>query len=105
MNEQKPEQSLKAMEAEVLAEGREWTRQRLQQRLQAQSFGAKDIIGALRFAASEQFPPDNHTAFGERHFLTNLTHHVPLVASREGRRDEFRANIALAEVFFCGIRH
>jgi hypothetical protein len=37
MNEQKPEQSLKAMEAEVLAEGREWTRQRLQQRLQAQA--------------------------------------------------------------------
>ena len=38
MKEQKPsEQSLKALEAEVLAEGREWTRQRLQQRLQAQA--------------------------------------------------------------------
>jgi hypothetical protein len=37
MNEQKPEQSSKVMEAEVLAEGREWTRQRLQQRLQAQA--------------------------------------------------------------------
>jgi hypothetical protein len=31
------ELSLKALEAEVLEEGREWTRQRLQQRLQAQA--------------------------------------------------------------------
>lgn len=37
MNEQKRAQSLKEAEAEVLAEGREWTRQRLQQRLQAQA--------------------------------------------------------------------
>ena len=38
MKEQKqPELSLKALEAEVLEEGREWTRQRLQQRLQAQA--------------------------------------------------------------------
>jgi hypothetical protein len=37
MNEQKKEQSLKELEAEVLGEGREWTRQRLQQRLQAQA--------------------------------------------------------------------
>jgi hypothetical protein len=37
MIEQKKEQSLKELEAEVLAEGREWTRQRLQQRLQAQA--------------------------------------------------------------------
>ena len=37
MNEEKKGQSLKEMEAEVLAEGREWTRQRLQQRLQAQA--------------------------------------------------------------------
>jgi hypothetical protein len=37
MNEQKKELSLKELEAEVLAEGREWTRQRLQQRLQAQA--------------------------------------------------------------------
>jgi hypothetical protein len=37
MIEQKKAQSLKELEAEVLAEGREWTRQRLQQRLQAQA--------------------------------------------------------------------
>ena len=46
MSEQKKESSLKEVEAEVLAEGREWTRQRLQQRLQAQA----DEAGAL-------FPP------------------------------------------------
>ena len=46
MNEQKKELSLKELEAEVLAEGREWTRQRLQQRLQAQA----EEAGAL-------FPP------------------------------------------------
>jgi hypothetical protein len=40
------ELSLKATEAQVLAEGREWTRQRLEQRLQAQARQA----GAL-------FPP------------------------------------------------
>jgi hypothetical protein len=37
MTEQKRKLSLKELEAEVLAEGREWTRQRLQQRLQAQA--------------------------------------------------------------------
>lgn len=37
MIEQKKELSLKELEAEVLAEGRAWTRQRLQQRLQAQA--------------------------------------------------------------------
>ncbi len=46
MTEQKKELSLKELEAEVLAEGREWTRQRLQQRLQAQA----EEAGAL-------FPP------------------------------------------------
>jgi hypothetical protein len=37
MIEQKKEQSLKELEAEVWAEGRDWTRQRLQQRLPAQA--------------------------------------------------------------------
>ena len=36
MIEQKKELFLRELEAEVLSEGREWTRQRLQQRLQAQ---------------------------------------------------------------------
>ena len=37
MIEQRQELSLKELEAEGLAEGRAWTRQRLQQRLQAQA--------------------------------------------------------------------
>jgi hypothetical protein len=37
MIEQKPELSLKELEAEVLAEEREWMRQHLQQRLQTQA--------------------------------------------------------------------
>ena len=46
MSEQKKANTLKSIEAEVLNEGREWTRQRLQQRLQAEA----DAAGAL-------FPP------------------------------------------------
>lgn len=37
MIESKKALSLKELEAEVLAEGREWTRQRLQQRLQTEA--------------------------------------------------------------------
>ena len=44
MIEQKKELSLKELEAEVLAEGREWTRQRLQQRLQAQAEEASAVF-------------------------------------------------------------
>ena len=44
MIEQKKVQSLKEVEVEVLAEGREWTRQRLQQRLQAQAEEAGAIF-------------------------------------------------------------
>lgn len=48
MKGQKKVQSLKEVEAEVLAEGREWTRQRLQQRLQAQA----EESGAVFFPAA-----------------------------------------------------
>jgi hypothetical protein len=46
MSEPKKANTLKSIEAEVLNEGREWMRQRLQQRLQAEA----DAAGAL-------FPP------------------------------------------------
>jgi hypothetical protein len=46
------EQSLKALEAEVLAEGREWTRQRLQQRLQAQAEQAGAVFPPPATAAT-----------------------------------------------------
>jgi hypothetical protein len=44
MTEQSKKPSLKELESEVLAEGREWTRQRLQQRLQAQAEEAGAIF-------------------------------------------------------------
>jgi hypothetical protein len=49
------ELSLKETEAQVLAQGREWTRQRLQQRLQAQAQEA----GALSPPAPTPDPPVN----------------------------------------------
>ena len=55
MIEEKKAQSLKGIEAEVLAEGREWTRQRLQQRLQAQAEEAGAVFPPPAAAAA---PPD-----------------------------------------------
>jgi hypothetical protein len=53
MKEQKQnELSLKALEAEVLEEGREWTRQRLQQRLQAQAEQAGAVFPPPATAAT-----------------------------------------------------
>jgi len=55
MKEPKKVQSLKEVEAEVLAEGREWTRQRLQQRLQVQAEEAGAVFPPAGAAAT---PPD-----------------------------------------------
>jgi hypothetical protein len=52
MIEQNKEMSLKELEAEVLAEGREWTRQRLQQRLQAQAEKASAVFPPQAAAAT-----------------------------------------------------
>lgn len=58
MKEEKKAQTLKAVEAEVLAEGREWTRQRLQQRLQAQAEEAGAVFPPPGAAAtSADFAP------------------------------------------------
>lgn len=54
MTEQK-KLSLKELEAEVLAEGREWTRQRLQQRLQTQAVEAGAVFPPETVPAT---PPD-----------------------------------------------
>jgi hypothetical protein len=62
MIEQKKELSLKELEAEVLAEGREWTRQRLQQRLQAQAEEAGAVFPPPAKAAT---PPDLAHGGGE----------------------------------------
>lgn len=55
MTEPKKQLSLKELEAEVLAEGREWTRQRLQQRLQAQ---AEEASAVFPPQAAPAAPPD-----------------------------------------------
>jgi hypothetical protein len=55
MNEPKKPLSLKELEAEVLAEGREWTRQRLQQRLQTQAQEAGAVFPPPAMSAT---PPD-----------------------------------------------
>jgi len=68
MNEPKKALSLKELEAEVLAEGREWTRQRLQQRLQAQAEEAGAVFPPPGAAATSadvahgrgQNNPDRH---------------------------------------------
>ena len=62
MIEQKRELSLKELEAEVLAEGREWTRQRLQQRLQAQ---AEEAGAVFPPPATPATPPDVAHGGGE----------------------------------------
>jgi len=55
MIESKKALSLKELEAEVLAEGREWTRQRLQQRLQTE---AAEAGAAFPPPATPATPPD-----------------------------------------------
>ena len=54
MKEKEPKKvpTLKEIEAEVLAEGREWTRQRLQQRLQAQAQEAGAVFPPAGAAAT-----------------------------------------------------
>ena len=55
MPEQNQKLSLKELEGEVLAEGREWTRQRLQQRLQTQAEEAGAVFPPQAVPAA---PPD-----------------------------------------------
>lgn len=55
MTEQNKKLSLKELEVEVLGEGREWTRQRLQQRLQAQ---AEEAGAVSPPQAAPAAPPD-----------------------------------------------
>jgi hypothetical protein len=52
------ELTLKELEAEVLAEGREWTRRRLQQRLQAQADKAGAVFPPATTSATAADSPD-----------------------------------------------
>ena len=56
--------SLKETEAQVLAEGREWTRQRLEQRLQAQARQAGALFPP---APTANPPPDPAHGRGQDH--------------------------------------
>ena len=69
MKEQHSELSLKELEAEVLAEGREWTRQRLQQRLQAQAEQAGAVSPPPAIAAAT---PDIADGRGQNHPVRHL---------------------------------
>jgi hypothetical protein len=58
----------------------------------------KDVIGALRLPACDQFSADDDTPFGKSDFLADLHHPVPARAL-DGGTDELGADIAFAEVF------
>ncbi len=56
--------SLREIEEEVLAEGREWTRQRLQQRLQAEADRHGGVFPPQRTAGGASAEPPDATAHG-----------------------------------------
>jgi len=56
--------SLREIEEEVLAEGREWTRQRLQQRLQAEADRHGGVFPPQRAAGGASAEPPDATAHG-----------------------------------------
>src|SRR5262245_1481250 len=58
--------SLREIEEEVLAEGREWTRQRLQQRLQEEAQRHGEVFPPQRPAAGASAPASHATAHGRR---------------------------------------
>ena len=58
--------SLREIELEVEAEGREWTRQRLQQRLQAEADRHGEVFPPQRSAAGASAHPRDATAHRRR---------------------------------------
>jgi hypothetical protein len=55
------------------------------------------VVGALRLAAGDEFPADDHPTGGERDFFADLSLHVPS-GLLDGRRDELGADVPLGEV-------
>ena len=64
--EQERPQTLREIELEVEAEGREWTRQRLQQRLQAEADRQGGVFPPERRAGSASAPSSDANAHGGR---------------------------------------
>jgi len=62
----------------------------------------KNVVGALGLAAGDQPAADDDPAFRERDLLANLRQDVP-TRLLDGRRDEFRANVAFGEIFLVHI--
>jgi len=62
-------------------------------------FVGKDVVDLLGLTALDHLATHDHATLREIYFLTNLSHHVPLVAasSDERGRDEFSANVGLGE--------
>jgi hypothetical protein len=56
----------------------------------------EDVVRAFTLAAANELAPDDDAALGEADLLANLRHLVPARVT-QGRRDEFRANVTLAE--------
>jgi len=61
-----PARSLRELELEVEAEGREWTRQRLQQRLQEEAARVGEVFPPQRAAAGASAHPPDAAAHGGR---------------------------------------
>ena len=64
--EQTRPRSLREIEMEVEAEGREWTRQRLQQRLQAEADRQGGVFPPQRSARAASAQPPDADAHGRR---------------------------------------
>jgi hypothetical protein len=65
-SEQSRPRSLREIELEVEAEGREWTRQRLQQRLQEEADRHGEVFPPQQAASGASAKPDHATAHRRR---------------------------------------
>ena len=63
-------------------------------------FGIEDVVGPLALAPADQLAAHGDASLGEADLLADLRHPVPPGLS-QGGRDEFGANVAFAEAFFC----
>lgn len=71
MNSEKPRsRSLREIELEVLEEGREWTRQRLEQRLQEEANRCGGVFPPERTQGVSSAEGDDASAHGGRHGQT-----------------------------------
>jgi len=71
MNSEKPQaRTLREIELEVLEEGREWTRRRLEQRLQEEADRYGGVFPPKRTPGASSAQGDDASAYGSRHGRT-----------------------------------